>query len=86
MAFILVGVCLGLAIAGLAVFAAICAAIRHDDRRGLPARAPSHTAGLTRWLVGLSGTGSDLSHTAADHTQLVASGASRPGHSHADGS
>jgi hypothetical protein len=86
MAFILVGICLGLAIAGLAVFAAICAAIRHDDRRGLPARAPSLTARLTRWIVGLSGTGSGRPQTAADHTQLVGAGAVRSGHSHADGS
>ena len=81
MAFILVGVCLGLAIAGLAVFAAICAAIRNDDRIGLPARAPSLTARLTRWIVGLSGTGSGQPQSAAGHTQLVGAGAGRPGHS-----
>jgi hypothetical protein len=85
MAFILVGMCLGLAIAGLAVFAAICAAIRHDDRRGRPARAPSLTARLTRWIVGLSGTGSGRPQSAADHSQLAGAGAGRPGRS-ADGS
>jgi hypothetical protein len=85
MAFVLVGICFGLAIAGLAVFAAICVAIRHGDRNGLPARAPSLTARLARWIVGLSGTGSSRPQSAADHSQLVGAGAGRPGHS-ADGS
>jgi hypothetical protein len=80
---VLVGICLGLAIAGLAMFAAICVAIRHDDRSGLPARAPSLTARLTRWIVGLSGTGSGRPQTAAGHTQL-AGAAGRSGHSDAD--
>jgi len=84
MAFILVGICLGLAIAGLAVFGAICAAIRHDDQSGLRARAPSLTARLTRWIVGLSGTGSGRPQTAAGHTQLVGAAAGRSGHSDAD--
>jgi len=86
MAFILVGVCLGLAIAGLAVFFAICAAIRRDDRSGLPAPAPRLTARLTRWIVGLSGTRSGRPRTAADHSQLVGAGAGRPGRSSVDGS
>jgi hypothetical protein len=85
MAFILVGVCLGLAIAGLVVFAALCAAIRHDDRCGLPARAPSLTARLTRWLVGFSGTGRCRARSAADPSPLVGAGAGRSSHPNADG-
>jgi len=86
MAFIFVGASLGLAIAGLAVFAAMCVAIRNDDRRGLPAQAPSLIARLTRWLVGFSGTGSGRTRCAADQSQLVGAGAGRHSHSSADGS
>jgi hypothetical protein len=39
---------LGLAFAGLAVFATMCLAIRRDDKRGLPRQAAGHTAALTR--------------------------------------
>ena len=86
MLLIMVGACLGLAMAGLVLFAALCGAIRNDDRRGLPAQSPSLTASLARWFVGLSGTGSGRPRSSADRSQLVGAGTGRRDGSSADGS
>jgi len=56
MLLVFVGILLGVAIAGLVIFGALCVAIKNDDRKGLPPQAPSPIASLTRWLVGLSGS------------------------------
>jgi len=53
LAFLLVAV-LGIASAGLGVFAAMCVAIRHDDKKGLPGQAPTLTAALTRRFLGMT--------------------------------
>ncbi|MGH3303868.1 MAG: hypothetical protein ACRDOK_19745 [Streptosporangiaceae bacterium] len=81
MLLIFVGLVLGLALAGLAVFAAICIAIRNDDRKGLPPRAPGLTARLTRRIVGMSGSGSARSRNPDRESQLVGSGAGQYNHS-----
>lgn len=86
MLLILVGACLGLAMAGVVLFAALCGAIRKDDRKGLPAQAPSLTARLARWFVGLSGTGSARPQSSAGRSQLVGAGSGRHDGSSADGS
>jgi hypothetical protein len=86
MLLILVGASLGLSMAGLVLFAAVCGAIRNDDRKGLPAQAPSFTARLARWFVGLSGTGSARPRSSAGRSQLVGVGAGRHDGSSADGS
>jgi hypothetical protein len=44
---------LGVALAGLAVFAAMCLAIQCDDKKGLPGQAPDRTAALTRRFLGM---------------------------------
>lgn len=44
----------GIAFAGLALFAAMCAAIRSDDKEGLPSQPPTLCAALTRRLLGMT--------------------------------
>ena len=44
----------GIAFAGLALFAAMCAAIRNDDKKGLPGQPPTLTAALTRRVLGMT--------------------------------
>jgi hypothetical protein len=46
---------LGVALAGLAAFVAMCVAIRHDDKMGLPRQAPSLITALTRRFLGNPG-------------------------------
>lgn len=45
---------LGVAFVGLVAFAAMCLAIRNDDKRGLPVRAPSVAAAITRRVLGMT--------------------------------
>ena len=44
----------GITFAGLALFAAMCVAIRNDDRQGLPNRPPTFMAALTRRALGMT--------------------------------
>jgi hypothetical protein len=74
MLLIFVGVVLGLALAGLAVFAGMCVAIRNDDKRGLPPQTLARAARLTRWFVGLSSDASARSPKASAKSQLVGAG------------
>lgn len=45
---------IGIAFAGLALFAAMCAAIRSDDKEGLPSQPPTLRAALTRRVLGMT--------------------------------
>ena len=51
---VLVIAVLAVAAVGLAVFVAMCVAIRNDDKKGLPGHAPSLIAALTRRFLGMS--------------------------------
>lgn len=85
MLLVFVGAILGIAIAGLVVFGAMCVAIKNDDRKGLPPQAPGPIASLTRWLVDLSGSRSARSPSADSQSQLVESAAGQPGQSWPEG-
>ncbi len=85
MLLVFVGATLGLAIAGLTVFAAMCVAIKDDDRNGLPLQAPSLTARLARWLVGLSGSRSARPTSPDSQSQLMGSAAGQPSQSWPEG-
>jgi hypothetical protein len=61
----------GVAFAGLAVFAAMCVAIRHDDKKGLPAQAPTPMAALTRRFLGMAGS-RPVSHSTAERELCTA--------------
>jgi hypothetical protein len=52
-AFLVLAV-LAIAFAGVAVFAAMCVAIRHDDKKGLPGQAPTLSAARTRRFLGMT--------------------------------
>ncbi|GEM_PF-4546708 len=45
---------LGVSLVGLALFAAMCVAIRSDDTKGLPGRPPTLRAALTRRVLGMT--------------------------------
>jgi hypothetical protein len=79
MLLVFTGIVLGLAIGGLVIFGAMCAAIRNDDRQGLPPRAPGPIASLTRWMVGLSGSLSARAPGDDGQSDLVASAAAQSG-------
>jgi hypothetical protein len=85
MLLVFAGVILGIALAGLVIFGAMCAAIRNDDRKGLPSQAPSPIASLTRWLVGLSGSRSARSPSAGSESELAGSAVGQPGPSWPEG-
>jgi hypothetical protein len=44
----------GIAFAGLVLFVAMCAAIRNDDKEGLPSQPPTLRAALTRRVLGMT--------------------------------
>jgi hypothetical protein len=85
MLLIFVGTVLGLAIAGLIIFGAMCAAIKKDDRKGLPPQAPGPVASLTRWMVGLSGSRAAQSPHGSSQSELAGSAAGQPGQSWPEG-
>jgi hypothetical protein len=85
MLLVFTGTVLGLAIAGLVIFGAMCVAIRDDDRQGLPPQAPGPIACLTRWMVGLSGSRSAQSPGDDSQSELVGSAAAQPGPSWPEG-
>jgi hypothetical protein len=85
MLLVFTGTVLGLAIGGLVIFVAMCAAIRNDDRQGLPPRAPGPLASLTRWMVGLSGSRSARAPGDDSQSGLVASAVGQPGQSWPEG-
>lgn len=85
MLLVFTGAVLGLAFGGLVIFAAMCAAIRNDDRQGLPAQAPGPIASLTRWMVDLSGSRSARSPGDDSESELIASAAVPPGPSWPEG-
>ena len=85
MLLVFVGILLGVAIAGLVVFGAMCVAIKNDDRKGLPLQAPSPIASLTRWLGGLSGSRSARSPSDDSQSELVGAAAGQPGQSWPEG-
>ena len=63
---------IAVAFAGLAVFAAMCIAIRRDDKKGMPAQAPTPMAALTRRFLGMTG-GRPVSHSTTER-ELCAAG------------
>ncbi len=83
MLLVFTGTVLGVAIGGLVIFGAMCAAIKNEDRQGLPPQAPGPIASLTRWMVGLSGSRSARSPVDDSHSDLVA--AVPPGQSWPEG-
>jgi hypothetical protein len=85
MLLVFTGTVLGLAIGGLVLFGAMCAAIRNDDRKGLPPQAPGPIASLTRWMVGLSGRRSTRSPGDDSQAELAGSAAGQPGQSRPEG-
>jgi hypothetical protein len=61
----------GVAFAGLAVFSAMCVAIRCDDKKGLLRRAPTPLAALTRRFLGMT-SGRPASHSSAERELCTA--------------
>ncbi len=72
---VLVITVLAVAFVGLAVFAAMCVAIRNDDKTGLPGHAPTHTAALTRRFLGMT-SGRPVSRSMAER-ELCGAGLAR---------
>ena len=76
LAFLVLAV-LGIMLACLAVFAVMCAAIRRDDKKGLPKQAPTLTSALTRRFLGVT-SGRPASRSTAER-ELCGAGPARAG-------
>ena len=70
---------LGIAFAGLVLFAAMCAAIRSDDKRGLSHEPTTLMAALTRRVLGMTRSRA-ASPRHADREPCLTGTVSAPGH------
>lgn len=69
----------GIAFVGLALFAAMCAAIRSDDKEGLPSQPPTLRAALTRRVLGMT-CSRPAPQCGANRESCLTGTATAPGH------